>query len=407
MPPNPNVRPLDNCRKFRPFLPVGDPNRVDPAEAAANRRRRTEASIAAQALAKRRAEKFAAEGERARRREPVLARILDDQKRRGGPMALLARAVEQRLRVTIVTRHASGVRGKAEAYVKAFDRHANLILQDVRETYGVRVRAREEDPRERSGEEGGDADDEDAGEKKSGEGAGGAGSALGATPEPRRRPKMRLDRRERHVQQVFLRGEQVVSVSVPPAAGDGGGERWSEETTGGDAASSRRGGRGGREAAAAAETAAAETAAAETAAAETAAAETAAGGAAGGRRASSLGGAWRGRNRRARSESLFFVSFFARVANTVRPLFARSLARSLAGSSRARTPPDVSFPRTRFPSLQNENRRRSSASREGAGAAPLRAPFGAPSAASSSAIFSAIHLASVPLPNPYPPGSSR
>ena len=245
VPPNPNVRPLDNCRKFRPFLPVGDPNRVDPAEAAANRRRRTEASIAAQALAKRRAEKFAAEGERARRREPVLARILDDQKRRGGPMALLARAVEQRLRVTIVTRHASGVRGKAEAYVKAFDRHANLILQDVRETYGVRVRAREEDPRERSGEEGGDADDEDAGEKKSGEGAGGAGSALGATPEPRRRPKMRLDRRERHVQQVFLRGEQVVSVSVPPAAGDGGGERWSEEATGGDAASSRPGGRGG------------------------------------------------------------------------------------------------------------------------------------------------------------------
>jgi small nuclear ribonucleoprotein (snRNP)-like protein len=37
--------------------------------------------------------------------------------------------------VRVVTRHATGVRGVAFAYVKAFDRYVNLILQDVTESY--------------------------------------------------------------------------------------------------------------------------------------------------------------------------------------------------------------------------------------------------------------------------------
>ena len=171
-----DVRPLDNVRKFRPLLPEGDPHRPDPTAA---RRRRDEASFAAQALAKDRAAKFREASERAKTREPALARILADAKARGGPLSLLVRAQERGHRVAVVTRHASGVRGVARATVVAFDRHLNMVLRDVRETYTVRLR--EEVPREDG---------------------------------PGTRTKVRLDARERSVQQVFLRGEQVVTVAL-------------------------------------------------------------------------------------------------------------------------------------------------------------------------------------------------
>jgi small nuclear ribonucleoprotein (snRNP)-like protein len=171
-----DVRPLDNVRKFRPLLPEGDPQRPDPTAA---RRRRDEASFAAQALAKDRAATFREASERAKTREPALARILADAKARGGPLSLLVRAQERGHRVAIVTRHASGVRGVARATVVAFDRHLNMVLRDVRETYTVRLR--EEVPREDG---------------------------------PGTRTKVRLDARERSVQQAFLRGEQVVTVAL-------------------------------------------------------------------------------------------------------------------------------------------------------------------------------------------------
>ena len=92
--------------------------------------------------------------------------------------------MEERRQVRVRTRHASGVRGEAVAYLKAFDRHLNLILADVTETSaaGTRVVAGE------------------AGEKE------------------RRRPK--LVRRTRRLAQIFVRGEQVVLVAV---VGDGEG----------------------------------------------------------------------------------------------------------------------------------------------------------------------------------------
>ena len=95
-----DVRPLDNVRKFRPFLPEGDPHRADPN---ASRRRRDDASVAAQALAKERAAKFREASERAKTRQPTLARILEDAKARGGPLSLLVRAQERGVRVVVVT----------------------------------------------------------------------------------------------------------------------------------------------------------------------------------------------------------------------------------------------------------------------------------------------------------------
>jgi small nuclear ribonucleoprotein (snRNP)-like protein len=91
-----------------------------------------------------------------------------------GPLRVLRDARLQRLRVRIVTRHASGVRGTCDAYVVAFDKFANMVEK-------TRVNAK-------SGEE---------------------------TTTLRIAPK--LDHRTRRINQVFMRGEQVVSVSIPPA----------------------------------------------------------------------------------------------------------------------------------------------------------------------------------------------
>jgi small nuclear ribonucleoprotein (snRNP)-like protein len=117
----------------------------------------------------------------------VLDALLAASAAAGGPLSLLARAMEERRQVRVRTRHASGVRGEAVAYLKAFDRHLNLILADVTETSasrGTRVVAG------------------DAGEKE------------------RRRPK--LVRRTRRLAQIFVRGEQVVLVAVV-GDGEGGG----------------------------------------------------------------------------------------------------------------------------------------------------------------------------------------
>jgi small nuclear ribonucleoprotein (snRNP)-like protein len=64
----------------------------------------------------------------------------------------------------------------ATAYVEAFDKFANMLLTDVEETYTVRTKTATE-----------------------------------------KRTTAKLDNRTRHIQQVFLRGEQVVSISVPSA----------------------------------------------------------------------------------------------------------------------------------------------------------------------------------------------
>lgn len=198
------VRPLENTRRFRRLLPANDPARLDPVSVSRAPTRGGSGSgsgssketnpiptrpradrDAAAANARDRAAKFRAQGDAARARVPVLDALLAASAAAGGPLSLLARAMEERRQVRVRTRHASGVRGEAVAYLKAFDRHLNLILADVTETSasrGTRVVAG------------------DAGEKE------------------RRRPK--LVRRTRRLAQIFVRGEQVVLVAV---VGDGEG----------------------------------------------------------------------------------------------------------------------------------------------------------------------------------------
>jgi small nuclear ribonucleoprotein (snRNP)-like protein len=57
-----------------------------------------------------------------------------------GPLAVLAKWHASQQRIYVVTRHASGVRGRAIGTLVAFDKYLNLLLRDVEETYTVIVK---------------------------------------------------------------------------------------------------------------------------------------------------------------------------------------------------------------------------------------------------------------------------
>lgn len=193
IPPRPRARALDTVRQCRRLLPSSSATATTTATMTtgpATKNARGLNSFAAQARAKERARKFNEEGEAFRRREGVFDALANSKQAKEGPLRVLRDARMQRLRVRIVTRHASGVRGTCDAYVVAFDKFANMVLTDVEERYTVKTKRVVEKTRvnEKSGEE---------------------------TTTLRIAPK--LDHRTRRINQVFMRGEQVVSVSIPPA----------------------------------------------------------------------------------------------------------------------------------------------------------------------------------------------
>lgn len=197
VPPRPRARALDTVRQCRRLLPSS----ADEGEGGLGRGRggaratRDATSFAAQARAKQRAEKFTKQGEKFAQRERVCDVLANSKHARDGPLRVLRDARERRERVKIVTRHARGVRGVATAYVEAFDKFSNMILTDVEETYSVRVMREVEKERTLPSEINGGA----------------------TTTETKTRILPKLDVRTRRIQQVFVRGEQVVSVSIPPS----------------------------------------------------------------------------------------------------------------------------------------------------------------------------------------------
>ena len=187
-----DVRPLDYVGKFRGFLPKRDPHFVDYT---APRKGRSAESIAAQAAAKERAMRFKAKAAEFATREKVIDVLAAESRARGGPLSVLVKAFDEGRRVRVATRHRTGIRGVATAYVKAFDVYMNMVLQDVQETYSVRLRHTVEDP------------------KRPG----------------RTRVKYALSSRSRHMNQVFLRGEQVVTVAVEKDGDDFDDDEEDEE----------------------------------------------------------------------------------------------------------------------------------------------------------------------------------
>lgn len=196
------VRPLENTRRFRRLLPTNDPARLElsslrrkdfsavPGRSVTDETKTLADRAAAAANARDRAEKFRAQGEAARARVPVLQTLLQESVKEKGPLSLLARAMEERRRVRVRTRHASGVRGEAYAYVKAFDRHLNLILADVTETSSQRARI----------------------QRRCGT----------SNEEGKTKNAHKLVWRTRRLAQIFVRGEQVVLVAVEGDREEGG-----------------------------------------------------------------------------------------------------------------------------------------------------------------------------------------
>lgn len=188
VPPYPRMRALDTVRQCRRLLPGAEATTSTRGQGS-----RDLASFAAQALAKQRAERFVKQEEEFAKREKLCDALANSKHAREGPLRVLRDARERRERVKVVTRHGRGVRGVATAYVVAFDKFANMILTDVDETYTVRImREVEQSP------------PDDA-------------NGLDVKPRTRRAPK--LEERSRHMQQIFVRGEQIVSVSIPQPVG--------------------------------------------------------------------------------------------------------------------------------------------------------------------------------------------
>ncbi|XP_066595191.1 U7 snRNA-associated Sm-like protein LSm11 isoform X2 [Prorops nasuta] len=108
-----------------------------------------------------------------------------------GPLGMLHRCMESKLRVKVLTRNACGIRGHVEAYVAAFDKHWNLALEDCHEVWSRKVKRK--------------------------------APALGAPgevgPDESSAPKIimkksdgKTETLERHVPQMLLRGEQVAII---------------------------------------------------------------------------------------------------------------------------------------------------------------------------------------------------
>lgn len=188
IPPRPRARALDTVRQCRRLLPSSSATTTTTAGTATTTARGLN-SFAAQARAKERARKFNEQGEAFRRRESVFDALANSKQATEGPLRVLRDARSQRLRVRIVTRHASGVRGTCDAYVVAFDKFANMVLTDVEERYTVKTKRVVEKTRVNA----------ESGEEK---------TTVRVAP--------KLDHRTRRINQVFMRGEQVVSVSITP-----------------------------------------------------------------------------------------------------------------------------------------------------------------------------------------------
>lgn len=52
-----------------------------------------------------------------------------------GPMSLLQRCMNERIRIKVLTRNMAGIRGYCVGYLLAFDKHFNMALEDVTEVW--------------------------------------------------------------------------------------------------------------------------------------------------------------------------------------------------------------------------------------------------------------------------------
>lgn len=123
---------------------------------------------------------------------------------REGPFSTLYEALMRRKRIRVLIRYSAGIRGTLTGQLVAFDKHFNLILRDVQEVYSPQMSTEEEGGR-----------------------GGGGGEVQSKTEmEVNRRIKGYTNDtllegttgwscRQRHMEQIMVRGDTVVLVYKP------------------------------------------------------------------------------------------------------------------------------------------------------------------------------------------------
>eukprot|EP00208_Stichococcus_sp_RCC1054_P007181 CAMPEP_0206138756 /NCGR_PEP_ID=MMETSP1473-20131121/3538_1 /ASSEMBLY_ACC=CAM_ASM_001109 /TAXON_ID=1461547 /ORGANISM="Stichococcus sp, Strain RCC1054" /LENGTH=557 /DNA_ID=CAMNT_0053532269 /DNA_START=185 /DNA_END=1857 /DNA_ORIENTATION=- len=191
MPPNPRALPLDYVDKCRSLLPPGDSNYSSPVD----RSGPSKTQAAREQQAQRTCTAAARQAQAALRTSPLQA-IADEVRK--GPLMILKRAYEERLMVRLVTRHACGVRGVAVGTLVGFDKHMNLLMRDVEETYTVLLNVcRVLPPRALTISH-----------------PPAAGLDGPPPPQQRMRRGRKQEVRTRKLKQIFVRGDNVVLISL-------------------------------------------------------------------------------------------------------------------------------------------------------------------------------------------------
>ncbi|XP_069677604.1 U7 snRNA-associated Sm-like protein LSm11 isoform X2 [Periplaneta americana] len=131
--PNPNAPIHDNIHKYRSSLNPREKKVKTKVE------KDDEPGPSASGLPKRR---FLPHQEPiyAPRPQRSMHNVLSRMENITGPLAILKKCMDQRVRIKVFTRDMIGLRGYCIAFLAAFDKHWNLALEDVREVWTRRKR---------------------------------------------------------------------------------------------------------------------------------------------------------------------------------------------------------------------------------------------------------------------------
>lgn len=119
--------------------------------------------------------------------------VFNKMQKAPGLLGKLYEYMENRVRVKIYTRNEREIRGHIEAFIAAFDKHWNLALEDCLETWNRKIKRKAP--------------------------AAPGGKIVQTIPDPDAHPKVivkekskKVEKLERHVPQLLVRGEQIVMI---------------------------------------------------------------------------------------------------------------------------------------------------------------------------------------------------